>query len=276
MNEMYSLPFVRFARRQDAFYTETPLRAYDHRLFYCLEGSAHIEVEGVGYKLRRGSLLLWHSGASYRYHSFDRFGAIALNFDATGEHKALTTPISPVREENFDSRELLECAPLPFSIPDVFFGESCEALYPLLYRILDEFSCKRIGFESVCGASLLELLVMLGRAASAGDAGNMRITADDILHYIRTHLESPLTYESIGHALHYHPNHINRIVGKSTGMSFHRYVRHCRIELAIHLLESTDLPIGEIAERLCFADVKSFSRCFKLATGHTPTSFRGK
>ncbi len=275
MKERYTLPYVRFARRQDtAFSGDIVLRAYDHRLFYCTDGGGTIEIEGVEYRLRKGSLLIWRSGLEYRFTDFESIKTIALNFDITSENLHLSTPIPPSAKKNFEIERMLEEAAFPFELPNILLIEGKEEVCPMVKRIMDEFSVKRIGYEAICSAELLEILAICGRHSQTEVNDRRNIMPEEILNYIRKNLESELTYESIGEVFHYHPNHINRILKRQTGMTFHNYVRSCRAERAIDLLESTDIPVGEIAQRLRFADLKSFSRCFKLSTGHTPTYYR--
>ncbi len=275
MKEKYALPYVRFARRQDtAFSQDIILQAYDHRLFYCIDGSGSIEVGGREYLLQKDTLLFWRSGLEYRFTCFENIKTVALNFDLGCESSHLVTPIPPSSKKDFDRSRLLEAEPFPFELPDVFLLEDRDGIYPMIKHIMDEFSVKRIGYEAVCSAELLEILAICGRTRQNERGDRPSVMPEEILNHIRKNLESELTYESIGEVFHYHPNHINRIVKKQTGMTLHNYVRSCRAERAIHLLESTDIPIGEIAQRLRFADLKSFSRCFKLSTGHTPTYYR--
>ncbi len=274
MSAEWIQPFVRFARRQDTAPTGGYFAAYDHRLFFCMEGEAHIEVDGREYTLTQDSFLIWHSGLPYRYLSFRSFRAIALNFDMTNRHSSLISPISPDSAESFDRKKQLESLPFPLALPDVIVSSYKGEPTHLPHRILEEFSSKRIGCETFCSSLLAILLIQLKRALLTERSGSQSATADEIIGYIRKHLTEELSYESLGKLFHYHPNHINRMIRLHTGMSFHGYVRHCRTELAIRLLETESLSVGEIAAKLRYADIKSFSRCFKLATGHPPSYYR--
>ncbi len=58
------------------------------------------------------------------------------------------------------------------------------------------------------------------------------------------------------------------------GMPPHKYLTKLRIETATHYLESTELPLLEIAEISGFYDIAHFSRIFKAETGISPTKYR--
>jgi AraC-like DNA-binding protein len=52
------------------------------------------------------------------------------------------------------------------------------------------------------------------------------------------------------------------------------YLLRERLTLARQLLETTPMPVKEIADRLRYADQYYFSNAFKKETGLSPTAFR--
>ncbi|HEX6426529.1 MAG TPA: AraC family transcriptional regulator [Niastella sp.] len=58
-----------------------------------------------------------------------------------------------------------------------------------------------------------------------------------------------------------------------TKMTFYEYVTSIRIEKAKYLLETTELPIKKIADRLGITKT-NFNRSFKKLTGVTPKQWR--
>ena len=58
------------------------------------------------------------------------------------------------------------------------------------------------------------------------------------------------------------------------GISPIRYLREVRIGVARHLLESTDLPMSQVAGDCGFYDQSHFSRHFRKSTGLTPLNYR--
>ncbi len=61
---------------------------------------------------------------------------------------------------------------------------------------------------------------------------------------------------------------------RAYGMTMHAFLRRRRIEVATHLLRTTDLPIKAIARRVGIADVPYFHRQFRTVTGITPASLQ--
>lgn len=55
---------------------------------------------------------------------------------------------------------------------------------------------------------------------------------------------------------------------------YRRVVDAMRFEWAASALRSTDAPVAEIADKMCFTDVANFRRAFKRWTGQTPQEYR--
>lgn len=70
--------------------------------------------------------------------------------------------------------------------------------------------------------------------------------------------------------------HFARAFKQSVGVSPGRYVRSRRIDAAAKLIESTDLPLAEIALEVGFSDQSHFTRTFAELTGDTPRAYRRK
>jgi transcriptional regulator GlxA family with amidase domain len=55
------------------------------------------------------------------------------------------------------------------------------------------------------------------------------------------------------------------------GITIHQYVMEKRLERAVELLETTELSIEEIAEKVGYKHVSSFSKVVKQKYGHSPS-----
>jgi CheY-like chemotaxis protein len=67
---------------------------------------------------------------------------------------------------------------------------------------------------------------------------------------------------------------LHRKLKALTGQPTANFIRSIRLSHARHLLETTDLPIGEIATRIGFKDFSHFSRAFAKTFGTTPSETR--
>jgi len=60
----------------------------------------------------------------------------------------------------------------------------------------------------------------------------------------------------------------------SAGIPLGRYLQNYRLNRAMALLRTTDLPIAEVAEEAGFGSPQAFSRVFKQKTGTSPRAYR--
>lgn len=67
---------------------------------------------------------------------------------------------------------------------------------------------------------------------------------------------------------------LNRRMKNITGMTVNTYIERLVVGKACKLLQTTMLPVGEIATQCGFNDNSYFSRVFKKVTGKTPSQYR--
>lgn len=70
------------------------------------------------------------------------------------------------------------------------------------------------------------------------------------------------------------PSYFSHLFAKETGQHFSDYLMEFRIQKAKELLMSTNLSVGEIAEKVGYSDQRYFSRIFRRLTEMNPTDFR--
>lgn len=127
---------------------------------------------------------------------------------------------------------------------------------------------------AVAGAKITELLVYLIRCHRGTDSARTSVAFSRIEAYVQAHLDERLSGRALSDALNYHPNYMNRVVTRATGMSLHEYILREKLMKAKALLLQTDLTLTAIAQSLAFCDSGHFSRCFTAREGVPPHSFR--
>ena len=75
---------------------------------------------------------------------------------------------------------------------------------------------------------------------------------------------------------HFHrsPSHISHLFKKQTGMTLRAYCNKLKLEKAKSLLETTDMPITQIALDVGFNDVSYFINLFRQKNGVSPLVYR--
>ncbi len=70
------------------------------------------------------------------------------------------------------------------------------------------------------------------------------------------------------------PNYFGDLVKKELHMSAQDYIHNKVVETAKYLLDTTEMPVNEIAQELGFNYPNHFNRMFRLKTGTTPLQYR--
>lgn len=93
--------------------------------------------------------------------------------------------------------------------------------------------------------------------------------------YIEGHYtERTITLDFVANTLQVSPVYLSRTIKQELGISFVSLVTNMRIKKAIHLLNSTNLPIVEIAEEVGYDTQHYFSTAFKKVIGVSPNKYR--
>ena len=84
-----------------------------------------------------------------------------------------------------------------------------------------------------------------------------------------------LSLQQVSDELEINPAYLSREFSKYfENLSFGEYIRKMRIEKAIHLMETTNYSLTEIAYLTGFSDQSHFNRIFKKQTGQNPSLFK--
>ena len=84
-----------------------------------------------------------------------------------------------------------------------------------------------------------------------------------------------LSLQQVSDELEINPAYLSREFSKYfENLSFGEYIRKMRIEKAIHLMESTNYSLTEIAYLTGFSDQSHFNRIFKKQTGQNPSQYK--
>ncbi|MBB3128520.1 AraC-like DNA-binding protein [Paenibacillus rhizosphaerae] len=127
-------------------------------------------------------------------------------------------------------------------------------------------------------AKSLELLyIILNSAVGQSDAHADVAKSEsflDMLSRIVQSPEEPLTLQVMADELHLHPTYVSNRFKELFGKSPMQVQREMRIQKAKKLLESSELSVTEISQRLGYSELQNFTRLFKSYVGISPTQFR--
>ncbi len=95
-----------------------------------------------------------------------------------------------------------------------------------------------------------------------------------VINYISLHLDESLTLVRLSELANVNPSYLSARFKKETGETLTEFINQKRVQQAILLLNSTDLPINQIAERVGVLDENYFSRLFRKHLGKSPRAYR--
>jgi len=87
-------------------------------------------------------------------------------------------------------------------------------------------------------------------------------------------LTADLSLKANAAALNVNPSYLSSLFRKETGRTLTDYVNQKRVEHAVYLLASTDLPISAVGQRCGIQDDNYFTKIFKKYTSLTPKQYR--
>ena len=96
----------------------------------------------------------------------------------------------------------------------------------------------------------------------------------EVLRYIREHIDSPLSLDELSNLFHTNRTTLTRRIKELTGMTPAQYVLEERLNQSRPDLLFTWLPIGEIALKYGFSGENYYIRAFKKRFGKSPLQYR--
>lgn len=254
-----------------------PLHHHDFaELFFVYDGEGEESINGTRHALKPGtvSFLLPHHLHEFRSSAARPVRMYCCMFD-----------INVLYGSRFDfelaGRLLQTGNTLPSYVE--FEGEEAERLHEVFRNIFQEYNGSHFGKSSWIRLKLLEALLTFARAqyphaadsADAADAGTAgKKTFWDILQYVHLHYADKLTLETLSRRYNVSVPFVSQTFKRISGQGFLEYLHTLRINSALALLATTEMPVSDIAAEVGFDSYRSFVRVFKKRKGITPGEYR--
>ncbi len=149
-------------------------------------------------------------------------------------------------------------------------------LFDELYQnLLMGYSQENLEYSSICLWYLLGAFTYLPQFERIRSVQQHDIIEKSIL-YMHDHIEETINLGEIADYCGYSVSHFSMIFKKKTSRSPIEYFSNLKIQRASQMLDFTDMPVNEIADKLKFEDPFYFSRVFKKLMGLSPTEYRRK
>lgn len=132
--------------------------------------------------------------------------------------------------------------------------------------------CER-GFEDICAALLINIIVELGRKSVGADRLKQNRFAA-LAEYLHCHYTEKLSIAELAAGEHLSQSRFRELFHSSFGCAPGDYITGLRMRRARELLESTELPVSVIAEMCGYTDEMYFMRIFKKKNGVSALKYR--
>jgi AraC family transcriptional regulator len=163
-------------------------------------------------------------------------------------------------------------------LPTFFFND------PLLYYLGVELANEvRNGnplgpmyADSLANSLTLYLLRHYSTGRVVRELSSSRLTSEQVClvdEYIYAHLDQKMSLADLAACLHLSVPHFERMFRATTHRPPYRYVLELRLERARTLLETTRLPLAEVARQCGFASQSHFTTHFRRYVGISPARF---
>ena len=157
----------------------------------------------------------------------------------------------------------------------------------LMNYIAKEASEKETDYDTVCQNLLSALMIHIQRQCARcedlqakqsmetekDDLYNVYCIIDGFFNQVFDEQKMDLTIQELAERLHVSCRHVNRILAKYYGCSFHEKLTITKMNYVKYLLKKTDLTVNEIGD-ICDMSATNLIRCFRKIYQITPAQYR--
>lgn len=245
---------------------------------YVSEGSGFHYIEGQTIPVVKGDWFFVPIGAT---HVFRPATPASLRHGHLIVYNCIFTPEY--------ARQLASAFPLTPALQALLFAEyptqswlhmrdPDDAIQETLNRLLEEYSQRNMGFESLLQADIMRLLVAMLRQQLPAPTPGVPVRAGmaHVMELIHARFAEPLQIAELASEAGLGERQFRRQFTRFAGMRFSDYIQKLRIERCCYLLQHTSDPVSLIAQTVGYQDIKFFNQLFKKKTGMTPREYRGR
>ena len=254
------------------------IKTVDGRLFYISAGQGKMRFDCGTYDLQPGTIILFGANTPYTWE-INSVNYYAINFDYTQNFSYIKRTFHPISTKQF----LQSCV-----IESITFEDEPLLNSPLVLPCVPEFekNVKRIVTEFLIGneyayvltSALLKSLIVEVVRKKKMSVNNFHTKAIDIvqriIEYIDNNYATEITYETLSKEFHFNPAYLNRIFKAYTKNSLHNFILQYRLNMAMEILSTQNLPVNQVASRCGFSNPYHFTKAFRKFSGVPPTEYK--
>ena len=222
----------------------------DHGFLYLLKGHITYTFEGDSIALNEGDVIYLPKGSYYE-----------AEFDVSrGEVKSYLINFDVLNNDNFGE----------IKNPSHYYRDEAKLIAGHFKELIDSFNS--VGKCFLTKSLFFRLLHVLFLIKETNDINNRDRDVDKGARLLRDRYD--MSVGDIAKELHLSRSAFQKRFTENFGISPVKYRAMKRIEMAKNYLDSTDMPIKEIAETLGFYDLSYFYKVFEGFYGVSPKKYR--
>ena len=238
--------------------------AHKHILMFVNKGTGVLASHDAAWNLMTGSTVYISKDTSYSMETESGMTLLIVTFDIVRMNTTRTlTPQDRIRGLTTGI----------VSVADTYRTAN------IMRRIISEWNS--INFERclIAQSLFLELMVSVLLSNRSSDGGPSLFCSKEILlakNILDATVEGSISLGDLSKRVGLSPYHLTRRFRDTYGMPAMEYYRRRKMSRACALLKLGHLSVGEIANRLGFKSVQSFSRAFTRQVGVNPQEYKRK
>lgn len=154
----------------------------------------------------------------------------------------------------------------------VFYPENPDKIEDILLRIFDTSLLDSISSKIRCLSLVQNFFSKLFENFSEKKIKNSHI--NEAVYFMKLNYDLGISAKDVAAKLNIDQSYFTRIFRNEFGVSPNKWLNDFRLKKACELLESSELPMGDIANSVGIFDSLYFSRMFKKNMGISPSAWR--
>jgi len=239
-----------------------------HEISYIVSGKGVAYVDGEATSLEEGDILFNHRDYTHAIEA-DRNNMLRYLYMGFCFNSQINTT---------EYREMLDY----YNTHKYIKLQDKNDVYIPFARVLDEFSSGLPYSDLMIRNYCQEILILTCRKPEkAVESLFNKHKSDNVLghlaytliKYIENNIYTIESIREISEKIGYSYTYLSHFFSQHTGMSLQRYINMKKIEKAMELLRYSDLSITQIAQKLNYDTVQSFSKAFRKVMGFPPSQY---
>ena len=230
---------------------------YDHLLIsYILKGTFHLKYKGQEYEAGPGQVVIIDCRNPHHFWAGKTMDFIWIHFNGGNTHAI--------------------CKDLNHRFGPIIEHRNCAYIHDRLSELVSRFKNNLKISAPYIASLILDLMYRVypeDMDLTISDQ-SLHPSVKSVIEYMKYRIGSPLNIEAMAEIANLSRYHFSRLFKEETGFSPYEYLLELRMDMARHLLSTTDQPVGEIAYSLGYNSAMGFSMAFSKREGLPPGAFR--